>query len=423
MGTKFLIVDPSLKDMRGHHYSLSQRISLSAYNSGFSTIIACNKSAINFNIAHAKIHKALSTDMYAAYQTANNGKTNKIKLILFKMFFSALKKAGRPISKDRTYSRQLNTICKQLNIQSDDRLLFHTSDGLTYSAIDYFVESINPKNIPVIHICTPYDPEGVMPNKVAGRSIDSLISKWENNKWLNNKIFLHAENQCLANHLSTTWNSKVHSLPLPSPTTSLPEREPHRPVNIVYLGPARTEKGFDLIPDIIRNTVLLFRSHGINIDSQISFTIQCTAQIIGYSPTILQTIEKLRTYPNKLVTLIEPVLSEEGYLNLLNSADIVLLPYRVEEYKYRSSGIVSEALCMNKILLSTNNTYPSSMIKENTGKSASNPFEFAEAIKYILDNIDFYRDGAISEGSRYRRKYCVEKYIPRLIKSETQPHQ
>ena len=48
------------------------------------------------------------------------------------------------------------------------------------------------------------------------------------------------------------------------------------------------------------------------------------------------------------VSLVDHPLSEEAYLQLLRDADVLLLPYRPETYKERTSGVFCEALSAGK---------------------------------------------------------------------------
>ena len=69
---RFVIVDPSLKDGRGHHYELALRITRSILAAEMKPVWLCNKSyMLGESQSGVEILPALGVSMYDAYQRGN----------------------------------------------------------------------------------------------------------------------------------------------------------------------------------------------------------------------------------------------------------------------------------------------------------------------------------------------------------------
>src|SRR5690606_13077766 len=71
-----------------------------------------------------------------------------------------------------------------------DRILFHTADGHTYAALGDLLSELKPDNLPILHVCTPYDSEGIMPNRVAAHPIPAVVASWKSRGLLDRRVFL-----------------------------------------------------------------------------------------------------------------------------------------------------------------------------------------------------------------------------------------
>jgi glycosyltransferase involved in cell wall biosynthesis len=432
---RFVIVDPSLKDGRGHHYELALRITKSALASNLKPIWLCNKNFI-LDVKHSGVDilPALNVSLYDAYKTGkrfdslSSLRFPRIFISLYRFFcriLNAIKKENNRAHD--TFARDLLSSIDLLSLTSSDRLLFHTADGMTYAALDKLIRERSHKTLPIFHVCTPYDPIGVMPNLMKGFDISQIVNKWSQSKILDSRIFLYGENHLLAEHLSKIWSITVRPLELPAiqvpnnqSTTLIAKSHIHdnHRLEVVYLGPARIEKGFHLIPDIVQCTIEFLRQEGFR-ENKVNFTLQCSPQIVGYPPQVLKAIERLRTYGKNIVTLVSETLSTEGYLSLLARAHVVLLPYGVHEYRVRSSGIVSEALSLNKIIVTTTGTYPAAAITHGGGATGTTPRELARAIFDIACDLPRFIANAQEQGKAYRKRNTGDNYVLNCLNTES----
>jgi glycosyltransferase involved in cell wall biosynthesis len=153
-------------------------------------------------------------------------------------------------------------------------------------------------------------------------------------------------------------------------------------VVVGVFGPARIEKGFHRLPDIVEGVIKRLNER----DLSVRFVIQCTPQKVGYSDQVRKAIEKLDTFSGHVLLLHEP-LSDDLYFEYLSQSDVVLLPYGQREYRFRSSGVVAEARAFGKLIVATEGTYPGIEAEIGGGGVARTNDEFSEQILNVAEKV------------------------------------
>ncbi|MGI9433367.1 MAG: hypothetical protein ACR2Q4_00795 [Geminicoccaceae bacterium] len=434
MPKRIVIVDPSLRDARGHHYALTRRVTESIVHEGFEPIWLCHRDAAFTETGGAAVVPALSVSLYDAYHQSRLRRAVPQRLrrpaktlagIIRRQWQRRGNGKKHPAAHERL-AADLEGALDALGLSSEDRLLFHTADGQTYAAVDLVLRSSDANELPRVHICTPYDPAGIMPNQVADLPIQRCIDRWRDLGLLASRLHLYAENPVLAEHLSALWRARVLPLELPAipinqegmvQDVAWPGADRATPLKVVHLGPARAEKGFHHLPEIIEGCLGAIES-GRRRPVPVSFVIQCSPQITGYTPPIAKAIERLKQFPDGLVRLLDQTLSDTSYGSWLGSSDLVLLPYGAREYGKRSSGIVAEALSLGKIIVATAGTYPASMIGAGAGAFGATPSELGRGIADIAGDPEPFRAGAAAAGLQYRLRNDPKAYIGKCLKAE-----
>ena len=114
-----------------------------------------------------------------------------------------------------------------------------------------------------------------------------------------------------------------HDGPRDGPATRARARKYRgRPINITYLGGARTEKGFHHLPQVVSVLWVDYVAPG-----KARFTIQSNFNVPGGEPGMAIAKSRLAKLPDDAVTLITRAMSEEDYQEILASSDVVILPY------------------------------------------------------------------------------------------------
>jgi len=156
------------------------------------------------------------------------------------------------------------------------------------------------------------------------------------------KVYFYTDSEELTNQYNRLGIVRFQTLPIPHTRPFLKRSElGSYPLRIIYLGDARTEKGYYHLPRIVGDLWSDYVKTG-----RVVFIIQSNYNISQGEPKVIVARSQLECYPHDKVVLIKEPLSSEEYQNLLLSADINLLLYDRTAYYARSSGIFAESLSL-----------------------------------------------------------------------------
>jgi glycosyltransferase involved in cell wall biosynthesis len=152
-------------------------------------------------------------------------------------------------------------------------------------------------------------------------------------------IRLLTDSDNLTEEHSQALRRRFQTAPIPvDPALSAPRRpRTDDTVTIVYLGDARTEKGYVRLP-----SVAYALKDGLAAGN-VRMIIQSNFNVPRGEPGIAAARDFLSTAPN--VAILRHSISELEYNGYLFSADLILLPYQADRYISRTSGILAEAIC------------------------------------------------------------------------------
>jgi len=167
----------------------------------------------------------------------------------------------------------------------------------------------------------------------------------------------YSDSEDLARLYSEKIGRPVALLPFPHASfrDANPGERQGKPIRCVSLGNARVEKGFLEIAEAVLAL----------LDGPETGQFEFVLQVSDPEAALLPGLERLRAkaaFDSRLVLLASP-LSEEDYTALIESADVILAPYREEAYAARTSGIVADAIGAGKIVVTTPNSWPGRRIQ------------------------------------------------------------
>ena len=306
-------------------------------------------------------------------------------------------------------SEELSSAALALGFSANDNLLFHTADGATYRAVATFLRKAGNGQIPRLHLCTPYD-ELVMPNQESRHALSRTLRRPEIRAALGDRLFLYAENDLLAGHLTARWRIRVEALNLPPVDAEYCEpSDPANGVTVAYLGAARAEKGFLVIPDLLE---ALFTDASFN--GRVRFVVQCTAQIVGYSPDIEQAIRRLEAMEGPQLKLIRHTQSPEEYLQTLRDAHFLLLFYDADRYRVRGTGIAVEAVSMGRAIVARTDTVPAYLGGE-CAVAGGDVSEVGRQLKAAVGDVGARMRCARDRALAYREAHSTARYIRKVL--------
>ena len=155
----------------------------------------------------------------------------------------------------------------------------------------------------------------------------------------NDRIRLLTDSENLTEEHSQSLRRRFQTAPIPVDSALFAPRRDrsNSSATVVYLGDARTEKGYLRLPAI---------AYALKADlssGRVQMIVQSNFNVPRGEPGIAAARDFLSTVPN--VTVLRNPISGQQYNDYLSTADLILLPYQVDRYISRTSGILAEAIC------------------------------------------------------------------------------
>jgi hypothetical protein len=155
------------------------------------------------------------------------------------------------------------------------------------------------------------------------------------------RCFFYTDTDELTEQYDRLGQFRFHTVPVPhtyEPSDLIPKGGPLR---LTYLGDARTEKGFALLPELAESLEREYLATG-----KARLVVQCNYNIPGGEPKVAIARAQLEAMPAPYICLHNQPLTSEEYRELLLASDITLLCYDPLNYYARSSGILVESLAV-----------------------------------------------------------------------------
>lgn len=225
------------------------------------------------------------------------------------------------------------------------------------------------------------------------------------------RIVLLAETDSLAAffwaHYGLDFHKTALCLPcsvVPGQTINFPSasRSKRRRFRVGCLGGWRTEKGVEALPQVIRH--LRDALDSAQDAPKIEVIIQkrpSKKSFKGIKKSVKRDYPFWRSVgfpiPGKRLSLSFRTtnLSKEEFLATLMSVDLLLVPYRLEEYHHRGSGIILDGVAARKPIVYTRGMGMSEFLTHGNAEAASeDPKDYADKVVEILSNMEIYRTGA-----------------------------
>lgn len=189
------------------------------------------------------------------------------------------------------------------------------------------------------------------------------------------------------------------------------ERRPGEPLRLAYLGEARDEKGFPLLPDLIDRLFDDYLHSG-----RARLLIQANVSAPQYNPQSALALERIKRYPEQYIELfgLDAPLSPEAYYALVSKADVVLLPYDRDRYRACSSGTLAEALAGGRPTVVPARSWMSAQVPPGAGETFHDAASLARAVVRLIDNYDEYRSRAQAHTAVWQATHSPDALVASL---------
>jgi glycosyltransferase involved in cell wall biosynthesis len=241
--------------------------------------------------------------------------------------------------------------------------------------------------------------------------------KYLENSPRRSRFRLFADSQELADEYSDYTQLPLRVLPIPHVD---PAEETFAPswnqraegrVRLTYLGDARMNKGFHLLPQLFRQLEPEIRRGRVEGEVQANVRFADEWQAV-HAATRLRRQEG--------VVLHERELTSSEYYALLGRADIVLLPYLLENYHSQTSGIFAEALARGKPVVVPRGSWMARQLGDVGAGATFLPGDrrsLYEACRTAIDDFRQLQARAREAASAWKRWHSPATYLRVVMES------
>jgi glycosyltransferase involved in cell wall biosynthesis len=358
--SKFLLIDPSLSNTVGHHHDFARHVLDAAAESGFEPILAghaecrmpcCGawpiRPAYRDGLwTHQSGSRALRWLGYAASVLRRAGKyAEGLRLGVQRL---------RDRERSRRFAKDTARVLAETGVGAGDLVFVPNMTVTEVLGLAELFHSEPPSHGPAWHLEFHFNifPRGSRyraEDFVAARALQSAL--WDlQAESVGAPVFLSTDTCELTVQYEALHAGAFATLPIPvgPDFRGEPSGGPHaasreRRICVAYVGDARGEKGYPHLPEAIGNVWSDLVETG-----RMLFVIQSNARSGRGERASAEARESLSRLPASNVQLLTNPLSSDEYRALVQSADVLLLPYEPEAYAARSSGILAEALVAGK---------------------------------------------------------------------------
>ncbi len=392
---KLHIIDSALLDKRGHHYEYVRSVYDEWVHRGLPATVYCHREAEADIVRYFGAKGIFSRSLHARCTPVPGlGKMNLLVNFLVTNF---------------VFSRDLQGIAPSVDTP-DDICFFHTIDPNQLFGLHAWYRSIRKESRPRVALIFRLSP-GENPET---RRYSTLLYRLFFRAILSTaegKIFFFSDSEELAGEYERAAGVRVSVLPIPHlpEVETMAEGRRNGKVRIAYLGDARVEKGYHLLPRVIEKTLAR--------RGNVRFIVQ--SNVSGEPPgEVTRAIERIKAFPGDVDCIDRPLESGE-YYGVLRDADIVLLPYSPDMYRARTSGILAETIAFGKPAIVPGGTWMARQVAQygecGVVMRGYDEESLSDAIETMMGNLEEYGARARAASGRWWRFHNPGTYVDLLI--------
>ncbi|MEA5533088.1 glycosyltransferase [Crocosphaera sp. XPORK-15E] len=313
-------------------------------------------------------------------------------------------------SKYRSFKDSLSQVLKEIKVTTEDEVFIHTIGIEQVEEVYHLLASSDRSQLPRFHILLRRDIEDPLVIYAKGMGLKTILDQCYESQLWPNIIQFYTDTIDLVQRHNTLSKVIFSQIPIPFRQEKLKESTEklslNRPINVVYLGDARPEKGYHYLPDIVQYLWKDYIQPG-----QIKLTIQSNFSIEGGEGLIPQARLELERYPQQKVTLIKEAMSADDYYQLLGEADLLILPYDPHSYHVRTSGVLTEALAAGKPVVVPSNSWLAKQVDLSRASIYEKPEKIAQEVIRIIENLPQFSGAA----KAFSKGWCEQNSPDSLV--------
>ncbi|TCR70038.1 glycosyltransferase [Bosea sp. BK604] len=421
---RLLIVDQSLRDLVGHHFEYDLAVAQSAAQHHLSASVLAHESFDHF-AAFGSISAIpwFSQTFYDADKSPFFRMARGLAIRLPSTVRAPLIALASPLlRRQRTaapaalpvFGEALKSYLIREAFQRHDHVLIHTvSMAELNSALAALAGwSAGPK----LHVVLRRDADEPGIRSGHWATAADAFARVEGDAALAERVAFYTDSTSLsAQYSEIAPGIAFRVLPVPYPPSEpalLGQDRKPGPLRITYVGDARLEKGYHLLPGLMAElgtTLLDGRTARLVAQSNAAMSME--------DQPIIRARKGLARYPASQVELIVNPLSVSDFNALLAQADIVIFPYDAEKYRRRSSGILVQALAAGKPVVVPAQTWLADSAPPGAAVQFSTSDEFNRAVAIAIESYASLSDVAQRQAQIWRDFHTGSNLVKALCES------
>ena len=385
------LADHLLRDRLGHHVGYNQLLADAAKSSGWETMLLSHRDFPQDSVSGHRVVGIFRNDWRADPPSFLSSAGTGLKVL---ESLSAKRFAG-----------DLNLLFKQEKFGSGDIIFAQRLAPRHLECWLRWLARFDALMAPALVFHLGYDASRFAAHAGLKDALDGFDGKQlrKRIRWISDSGSLAAE---YSNILKTDVRVLPHVVAVDVESASVALN--HEPLHFVSLGNARAEKGFG---DLAEAVLKLDKSL---LGKRWKFSIQC------HQPDrkCVEAAERLARSKLTGVHLIREDLDEKEYRSLLAASDVVLLPYHLNKYAMRTSGVFCEALVAGKPVIATQGSWMSDEIARTGGGwlvPERSPIELARTTVDVSHEFESVASGCRERAPDYKKLFSAEAFINGLM--------
>ncbi|WP_242017986.1 hypothetical protein [Synechocystis sp. FACHB-383] len=214
----------------------------------------------------------------------------------------------------KSFTQTLEEILPALELTTADQVLIHTFGIEQLEELFYFLNNHNRDNLPTYHLLFRRDTEDPLVINAAGMGLKKCLESFCQTQLWPSKIRFYTDTKDLVRKHNQLSPAIFTQVPIPFRQEKLQLENFDKGVDnktfihIVYLGDARSEKGYQHLPALVADLWTDYLKPGLA-----KFTIQSNYNVAGGEEVILEAKLKLCQYARSAVELIDHALEPDAY--------------------------------------------------------------------------------------------------------------
>ena len=401
-----IIADHTLKDYQGHSFEYCKSVREIAIAKGWIVTTLGTSHITN------QIQKELNATAFFNHDFFHHYPINSLAYLLPSRVANAMQSRWNYRQHSKSLFHDLCKLLPDCNNSEPVLILFPTFSFNDIIGITRFAEKLSPSSntqIAMVQHFTsrPNFDKDRFPHRLYKHSLHYLSQSSAKNR-----INLFTDSQDLANEYKFYTDKPFKVLPIPHTQYSSEQpsiKTPSKKLVIGYLGDARINKGFHMIPETIKYVNSSLGSDAVHWEIQANIRKHQEWQTV-------QAVNLLKTMPT--IKLHEAAMDTDSYHKLMADIDIFMLPYTLENYHSQTSGVFSEIRGLGKVSVVTKGTWMAREITNHGGGTLCMPEDSKSLADALVESVKtFPRLKAQAEFAK--AKWCEfhnsENYITELI--------